>query len=208
MVVWKPPSGQTALIEPIEDARTCLTGVVVEDDGGGADVVVVDLGASPPLGAPDCEVTASFFSPEALYRADATCARHNGDDTVVDLTIHRMERIQRRSSPRAKVTMPIVLSNFDDPDPETGGSVFASVTGESIDIAVGGCRVVTDHQFPHGCDPTVTLHLSDSEELVALAAILEEQDRPDGRHEYRLVFVDPDDDHRERLAALVASVAA
>jgi hypothetical protein len=207
MVVWKPPSGQTALIEPIDDAHTCLTGVVVEDDGGGADVVVVDLGASPPLATPDCEVTASFFSPEALYRAAATCARHNGGDSVVDLTIHRMERIQRRSSPRAQVRMPVVLSNFDDPDPDAGGSVFASVTGESIDVAEGGCRVVTDRQFPHGCDPTVTLHLSDTEELVALAAVLEEQDRPDGRHEYRLVFIDPDDDHRERLAKLVAAAA-
>ena len=207
MVVWKPPCGQTALIEPIDDAHTCLTGVVVEDDSSGAEVVVVDLGASPPLAEPDCEVTASFFSPEALYRAAATCARHNGGDSVVDLTIHRMERIQRRSSPRAQVCVRVVLSNFDDPDPDAGGSVFASVTGESIDVAVGGCRVVTDRQFPHGCDPTVTLHLSDTEELVALAAVLEEQDRPDGRHEYRLVFIDPDDDHRERLAKLVATAA-
>ena len=207
MAVWKPPSGQTALIEPIADAHTCLTGIVVDDDEGGADVVVVDLGASPRLATPDCEVTASFFSPEALYRAAATCARHHGDDAVVDLTIHRMERIQRRTSPRAPMRLPIVLSNFDDPDPDAGGSVFASVTGESIDVAVGGCRVVTERQFPHGCDPTVTLHLSDTEELVALAAVLEEQDRPDGRHEYRLVFIDPDDDHRERLARLVANAA-
>ncbi len=205
MVAWKPPSGQTALIEPIADEHGCLTGVVVDDADG--DVVVVDLGGSPPLSARDCEVTASFFSPEALHRATATCRRHNGDQSIVALTIHEVERIQRRRSPRARVRLPIVLSNFDDPDPEAGGSVFASVTGESIDVAEGGCRVVTERGFPHGCDPTVTLHLSDTEELVALAAVLDEQDRPDGRHEYRLVFIDPDDDHRQRLAALVASAA-
>jgi hypothetical protein len=207
MVDWRPPSGQTALIEPVADAHTCLTGVVLGDGASGHDVVVVDLGASPPLATTSCEVTASFFSPEALYRATATCARRNGDDSIVALTIHEVERIQRRRSPRATVRLPIVLSNFDDPDPDAGGSVFASVTGESIDVAEGGCRVVTEHEFPHGCDPTVTLHLSDTEELVALAAVLEEQNRPDGRHEYRLVFIDPDDDHRERLAKLVASAA-
>lgn len=204
MVVWRPPSGQTALIEPLADAHTCLTGVVV-DEASADDVVVVDLGGSPPLATPDCEVTASFFSPEALYRATATCARHNGDDSIVALTLHEVERIQRRRSPRASVRLPVVLSNFDDTDPEAGGSVFASVTGESIDVAEGGLRVVTEREFPHGCDPTVTLHLSDSEELVALAAVLDEQDRPDGRHEYRLVFIDPDDDHRERLAKLIAA---
>lgn len=204
MGVWRPPSGQTALIEPIADARTCLTGVVI-DDASAEDVVIVDLGGSPPLAMPDCEVTASFFSPDALHRARATCARHNGDDSIVALTLHEVERIQRRRAPRAQVRLPVVLSNFDDPDPEAGGSVFASVTGESIDVAEGGMRVVTEREFPHGCDPTVTLHLSDDEELVALAAVLEEQDRPDGRHEYRLVFIDPDDDHRERLAKLVAA---
>jgi hypothetical protein len=204
MVAWRPPSGQTALIEPIAESHTCLTGVVL-DEVSTDDVVVVDLGGSPPLAMPECEVTASFFAPEALYRARATCARHDGDDSIVDLTLHQVERIQRRRTPRAKVRLPVVLSNFDDPDPEAGGSVFASVTGESIDVAEGGLRVVTELEFPHGCDPTVTLHLSDTEELVALAAVLEEQDRADGRHEYRLVFIDPDDDHRERLAKLIAA---
>jgi hypothetical protein len=204
MVVWRPPSGQTALIEPIADAHTCLTGVVL-DEVSRADVVVVDLGGGPPLATPECEVTASFFSPEALYRAKATCERQDGDHSIVALTLHEVERIQRRRSPRAQMRLPVVLSNFDDTDPDAGGSVFASVTGESIDVAEGGLRVVTERGFPHGCDPTVTLHLSDSEELVALAAVLEDKDRPDGRHEYRLVFIDPDDDHRERLAKLIAA---
>ena len=202
---WRPPAGGTALIEPLSDSTVCLTGVVLDDGDG--DVVVVDLGGSPPPKEPKCEVLASFFSPDALYRTEATLSPHDGREMVVDLTIHQVERIQRRGVPRAKVTLPVVLSNFDSPDPDAGGEVFASVTGQSIDVSEGGCRVVTDRRFPPSCDPTVMLHLSPTEELVALAAVLEEHPRDDGRFEYRLVFIDPEDDHRERLAKVVATAA-
>ena len=202
---WRPPAGGTALIEPLSDSTVCLTGVVLDDGDG--DVVVVDLGGSPPPKEPKCEVLASFFSPDALYRTEATLSPHDGREKVVDLTIHQVERIQRRGVPRAKVTLPVVLSNFDSPDPDAGGEVFASVTGQSIDVSEGGCRVVTDRRFPPSCEPTVMLHLSPTEELVALAAVLEEHPRDDGRFEYRLVFIDPEDDHRERLAKVVAAAA-
>ena len=119
----------------------------------------------------------------------------------------QIERVQRRAAPRARVTLPVVLSNFDHADPDVGGEVFASVTGESIDVSVGGCRVVMNRRFPTSCDPTVMMHLTPDEELVALAAILEEQPHGDGRFEYRLVFIDPEDDHRERLAKVVATAA-
>jgi hypothetical protein len=177
---------------------------VVENEG---DAVVIDLGGSPRPKEPTCEVMASFFSPDALYRIEATLSPHNGQDSVFDLDVHRVQRVQRRGRPRAKVALPVVLSNFDTPDPDAGGEVFASVTGESIDISEGGCRVVTDHRFPPSCDPTVMLHLSPTEELVALAAVLEESKRSDGRFEYRLVFIDPEDDHRERLAKVIAAAA-
>jgi hypothetical protein len=198
---WKPRSGQVAFIEPHAAGGACLTGVVLEDAG---EAVVIDLGGSPGAAEAGSEVTASFFSPDALYRTEATLLPHDGEDTVIDLVIHDVERVQRRESPRTKVAVPIVLSNFDDPDPDAGGSVFASVTGQSIDIGLGGCRVATERRFPSGCDPTVTLHLSATEEVVALAAVLEEQPCPDGRFEYRLVFIDPEDDHQERLADIVA----
>ena len=51
MLEWRPPSGGTALIEPVADSHTCLTGTVLEDvstDEHG-EVVVIDLGGSPPL---------------------------------------------------------------------------------------------------------------------------------------------------------------
>ena len=209
MLEWRPPSGGTALIEPVADSHVCLTGTVLDEEGADeqGEVVVIDLGGSPPLKEPKCDVIASFFSPDALYRTEATLAPHDGRDNVVDLTIHQVERIQRRGAPRARVSLPVVLSNFDSPDPEAGGEVFASVKGESIDVSEGGCRVVTERRFPPSCDPTVMLHLSPTEELVALAAVLEERPTPDGRFEYRLVFIDPEDDHRERLAKVVATAA-
>jgi hypothetical protein len=208
MLEWRPPSGGTALIEPVADSHTCLTGTVLDDEGVDEDdVVVVDLGGSPPPQESKCDVIASFFSPDALYRAEATLTPHDGRANVFDLAIHQVERIQRRGVRRARLTLPVVLSNFDSPDPDAGGNVFASVTGESIDISEGGCRVITDRRFPPACEPTVMLHLSPTEELVALAAVLEERPTDDGRFEYRLVFIDPDDDHRERLAEVVASAA-
>jgi len=202
---WRPPSGGTALIEPVSEHSVCLTGIVLDEPEG--DVVVVDLHGSPAPKEPKCEVLASFFSPDALYRTEATLAPHDGREMVFDLTIHQVERVQRRGARRAKVTLPVVLSNFDSPDLDAGGEVFASVRGESIDVGEGGCRVVTERRFPPSCDPTVMLHLSPSEELVALAAVMEESTRSDGRYEYRLVFIDPEDDHRERLAKLVATAA-
>lgn len=202
---WRPPSGGTALIEPVSERSVCLTGIVLDEPEG--DVVVVDLRGSPAPKEPKCEVLASFFSPDALYRTEATLAPHDGREMVFDLTIHQIERVQRRGARRARVTLPVVLSNFDSPDLDAGGEVFASVRGESIDVGEGGCRVVTERRFPPSCDPTVMLHLSPSEELVALAAVMEETTRSDGRYEYRLVFIDPEDDHRERLAELVATAA-
>ena len=203
---WRPPSGGTALIEPRDDSKVCLTGVVLDEEERD-DVVVVDLHGSPLPQEPKCEVVASFFSPDALYRTEATLAPHDGREMVFDLTIHQVERVQRRGSRRAQVALPVVLSNFDTPDLDAGGEVFASVTGESIDVSEGGCRVVTERRFPPSCDPTVMLHLSPTEELVALAAVLEESSRADGRFEYRLVFIDPEDDHRERLAKVIATAA-
>ena len=43
---WRPPSGGTALIEPVGDSTVCLTGIVLDEED--EDVVVVDLGGSPP----------------------------------------------------------------------------------------------------------------------------------------------------------------
>lgn len=195
---WKPTLGQVALIELASDDAECLTGVVLDAEGG---LMLVDLGASARAFEQSFDVTVSVFDPDALYRIDATLLPRDGGVSIVDLKVRDVERIQRRVTKRAKCTLPVVLSNLDDP------GAFASISGETLDISEGGCRVVVDRRFPPGGDPTVTLHLPNGETLVALAAILEEVRRTDGQCEYRLVFIEPDDGHREILAELVTTAA-
>lgn len=194
-LAWRPSPGQVALIEVQDGGRDCLTGVVVDDIG---EPVVIDLGASPDLPTEDCPVIASFFAPDALYRVRARAAHHDHLDSVIDLTVEEVERVQRRTAPRVKANFPVVLSNFDDPGD------LVSVVGETVDIGLGGCRVRTEKRFPMGCDPTVSLQLPSGDAIVSLAAILQ-SDRITNGFEYRLVFLELEDEDRERLATLVES---
>jgi hypothetical protein len=196
-VAWKPAPGQVALIEVDGDDRECLTGVVLDGQGT---PVVVDLGSSPHLPSEDCEVVASFFAPDALYRMHATAHTHGDHQAVIDLRIHEIERVQRRSVPRVPLAAPVVLSNFDSPGD------MVSVLGETIDIGLGGCRVRTAKPFPAGCDPTLSLQLPQGDALVVLAAVLQ-VNIIDGLFEYRLVFLSVDDDDQARLNALVTVAA-
>ncbi len=201
---WKPAPGQVALIELSTGGNECLTGVVLDDDGEGS--VVVDLGASPRPPQPECEVVASFFAPDALYRMKATLSPHGTRDAVIDLNVHDVERVQRRTAPRVRLSIPVVLSNFDDPAAEDSGG-FTSVVGQSLDIGEGGCRVLVPRPFPSGCDPTVTLQLPAGDRVVALAAVLQAAAAPGGGYEYRLVFLEMEELDRLRLAELVATPA-
>lgn len=213
---WRPAPGQVALIE-VPGGDECLTGVVVGGDApepvAAVDIdvehapVVVDLGASPKPPTADCEVIASFFAPDALYRLTATATPHNGGDKVIDLRVHAIERVQRRAATRARLNLHATLSNFDDP------GALTSVVGETVDLGEGGCRVRTERPFPTGCDPTLTIAMPDGEPIVALAAILQAQVVPaDDQYrlvfEYRLVFLDMDDADRLRLADLARHPAA
>lgn len=200
---WKPAPGQVALIELNTGNNDCLTGVVLDDDGEGS--VVVDLGASPRPPQPECEVVASFFAPDALYRMKATLSPHGDREAVIDLDIHDIERVQRRTAPRARLSIPVVLSNFDDPADDDPS--FTSVKGHSVDLGEGGCRVLVPSPFPSGCDPTVTLQLPSGNTVVALAAVLQAAAVAGGGYEYRLVFLEMEELDRLRLAELVAAPA-
>ena len=203
---WKPVPGQVALIELSDGGNDCLTGVVLAGDEDND--IVIDLGFSPKPEHVDCEVVASFFAPDALYRMTATLAPHDGGpDKVIDLRVHDIERVQRRNAPRARITIPVVMSNFDDPSAEDSGS-FSSLVGESLDIGEGGCRALMPKPFPSGCDPTVTLQLPTGETVVALAAVLQANATTDGRYEYRLVFLELEDVDRLRLAELINAPAS
>lgn len=187
---WRPTPGQVALVE-LEERDDCLTGVVVPSSEG---EVTIDLGASPGRPTEQCTVSVSFFAPDALYRVSGT-ARPHPKDAVIDLTIHEVERVQRRTSPRATVTIRAALSVFDD------DGAFLSVVGKTIDIGEGGCRVRTSMPFPSQKSPTVSVHLPDGRTLAAAAEILQATSI-DGRFEYRLAFLELEKDERTQLAEL------
>src|SRR5688572_6616520 len=162
----------------------------------------------PEARAPRVRGRRQLLRADALYRMSATLSPHDGGpDKVIDLTIHDIERVQRRTAPRARITIPVVMSNFDDPSAEDSGT-FSSLVGESLDIGEGGCRALMPKPFPSGCDPTVTLQLPSGETVVALGADLQANVATDGRYEYRLVFLELEDLDRLRLAELIASPAS
>ena len=189
-VLWRPGPGQVTLLELAHDAARCMTGVVMSVDDT---TVTVDMGASPELPEPGEEVVASFFTPEALFRLHAATRHREG--ATVELGVRGVERVQRRQSPRARATLPVVLSDFDSPNEPV------SVRGETVDIGKGGCRVRTAQPFPPGSDPTVSLRLPDGDSVVTLAAVLQ-ADHNGGGWEYRLVFMGLEDDDSKRLADL------
>jgi hypothetical protein len=185
---WRPAAGQLALIEP-DDAspgRDCLTGVVMPGDR-----LLVDLGASPRLERNPATVLASFFCPDALYRVTGTASEVEGRDGVVALTVDSLERVQRRTAPRVRAILPVSLS-----------SEKAPVRGETIDVALGGCRVVTDVPLPLE-ESTLTIDLPDGDPLVARGVVLDVS-LSSGRWEYRIAFSEMADPERERLSRLVA----
>jgi hypothetical protein len=182
--VWMPALGQVALIE-FGDGD----GVVLEAD---AERLRVDVGAGHGEPRTSDEVVASFFTPEALYRVRATVGRDDDREATVDLTVREVERVQRRTSPRVRVALPAVMSDFDGP------GRLISVRGETVDIGAGGCRVRTLRPFPPGSDPTVSIRLPEGEPVVTLAAILQAL-QDDGYWDYRLVFMGIEDDDARRL---------
>ena len=189
---WKPAPGQVALIELADDADHCLTGVVMSDSNG---TVSIDLGASPTAPDTETEVVASFFTPEALYRVKAHAVPRKEQKKVIDLTVDDVERVQRRAAPRSRIELRAALTAFE------GDSDFASVVGTTVDIGPGGCRVRTEKQFPPGNDPTVTIQLPDGDTLALLAQILQVQ-ADDGTFEYRLAFMEVNEDESKKLVAL------
>jgi len=189
---WKPAPGQVALIELADDAEHCLTGVVMADGNGS---VAIDLGASPTAPDAEIDVVASFFTPEALYRVKAHAVPRKEQKAVIDLTVDDVERVQRRAAPRARVELRAAMTAFE------GDSDFASVVGTTIDIGPGGCRLRTEKQFPPGNDPTITLQMPNGETVALFGQILQVQTEGDA-FEYRIAFMDVEDEDGKKLLAL------
>lgn len=198
---WRPAAGQIALIERGDDEGQRVTGVVLGASGG---PIVIHLGGSRPAVSPG-EVVASFVGPDALYRMHATLSLHDGTEDTIDLIGHSVERVQRRSATRVALRAPVVLSNFDEPAPGASAT-FSSIQGESVDMGEGGCRVRVPEPFPPGCDPTVSLELPSGRMVVALAAISQVTELPDGRFEYRLVFLQIDRADQSAIRDVIAGL--
>lgn len=191
--MWRPNPGQIALVEPVdaEPGQECLTGVVVPGEH-----VTIDLGASPRPPAGISEVVVSFFAPEALYRLTAQ-ADHHGDG-LLELDVLDVERVQRRSTPRALMALPVRLRPAG-PD----GAGASVLLGETVDVSAGGCRVTTANPWSEDTDPILLMELPDGGSLVTEARVITSDLGPVG-WEYRLAFPAIAETDRERLTRLVA----
>jgi hypothetical protein len=185
---WRPAAGQIALIEPVDASpgRDCLTGVVVPGDR-----ILIDLGSSPRPDSDAAEVVASFFAPDALYRLFAKA--HQEDDGLLSLDVSALERVQRRANPR--VQLPVRLGVGDQAE-------AALLSGETVDLSTGGCRVMTDRPWPTEADPVVTIDLPDGGAVCTQARVVTVDLNGDG-WEYRLAFPGIDEADAERLSRLV-----
>ena len=190
---WRPAPGQLALIEPEGSSDICLTGVVMPADDG---VVTVDLGASPDALKGGGQVLVSFFAPDALYRVTANARTHEDAQAVIDLDVLEIERVQRRSRPRARAATAAALTAFDS------SGEFVVVVGETIDVGLGGCRVRMPQAFRASSTPTLSLRLPDGTTVVTPVETHEERELVSGRFEYRLEFVGLADDDEKRLTTL------
>ena len=188
---WRPAAGQIALIEPVDASpgRDCLTGVVVPGDR-----ILIDLGASPRPESDPAEVVASFFAPDALYRLFAKANQEDGG--LMSLDVSALERVQRRANPRVQLVLPVRLG-VGECEEET------LLSGETVDLSTGGCRVMTDRPWPTEADPVVTIDLPDGENLCTQARVVTVDLNGDG-WEYRLAFPGIAETDAERLSRLVA----
>jgi len=187
---WKPTPGQIALIEPVgaSPGRDCLTGVVVPDER-----IVVDLGASPRPDGDVSDVVASFFAPEALYRLTGKATLES--DGLLVLDVAGVERVQRRTAPRVRLSLPVRMGMGER-------AVRTIVSGETVDLSTGGCRVTTDRPWPDDSDPVLSIDLPDGGAVVTPARVITVDLSGDG-WEYRLAYPTMSGDDRERLSRLV-----
>lgn len=195
---FRPRAGQVVLLEYEGDHAegTCLTGLVVKDEGGD---VTIDVGASGPAPAEGSKVVASVFAPEALYRLHATARPGRGGLVALD-PVHEIERVQRRSWPRRALHLSVTLVPLDGTGTDAD---FTGVAGRTVDVGVGGMRVETIQPLPGGIDPSVMMTLEDGTSMFLPTRVVHVDIGPESC-EYRLAFHELPEDDAARLAALVS----
>jgi PilZ domain-containing protein len=187
--------GQVVLLERVGDGETTpLTGVVLES--ATAEIVTIDLMAPPAPDLDGVEVTVSVFAPEAMYRARATL-RLRGDGHRAELgDLDPEDPVQRRRWPRRTMSLPVSVVTVDEETP-------AGVVGETIDLSLGGARIVTHEPLPATGDPLVALTLPDGGVLLMQGRVVHSAKTSDA-FTYGLVFPDIEGDDAARLSEVLA----
>ena len=141
------------------------------------------------------QVTVRVFAEDALYLISGTATAY-GANLVCDPDV-AIERIQRRRWPRKRMELPVRLCAVEN------GAHVGGVPGRTIDVSVGGVRVLALREVEGEGDPMVILNLPDGSTIVAATSTVAVEDLGDGWR-YRLAFRDLDGDDADRLAALTA----
>jgi hypothetical protein len=163
--------------------------------------IAIDLGAQAPLPAPEEPVIVSVYAPDALYRLRGTARAARPEGVIVLEPVQGVERIQRRSAARVPIQVGVTLSFLDDPSP-----MIESIVGRTLDIGLGGLRVLTLRPVPHR-DPTVMFTLPTGRSIVGATLVLSEDVIAEG-YEVRLSFKDLDPDDVVALRELVEAYTA
>jgi hypothetical protein len=189
--------GQIVLVERVGAAAAePFTGVVLESPA--TSVIALDLMTPPTADLHDVRVQVSVFAPEAMYRAVATLRLTSGHRAHLE-DVEAEEPVQRRRWPRQPIALPVSLVPVDDVAP-------AGIMGETIDISVGGVKIVTQQPLPPGSDPLVAITLPDGDVLLMLGRVVHTSRTPDA-FTYGVVFPDIDGDDAARLSEVVAVAA-
>lgn len=188
---WRPPVGTTTLVEPEDGDLEPLTATVLDDDR-----LLLDVGASPRPRAETFDAVASFFTPDALLRVTGVMTLTGDDGAIYELVVKDVQRVERRTSRRVDMELPVAMIVTDAEPPLT-------VLGHTVNISAGGCRVVTDRPLPVGTEPTVSVALGDGCNVLAGCSVLCTEHHAE-EWDYRLMFTAIDPADRDRIAALTA----
>ena len=117
---------------------------------------------------------------------------------MTTIEAERVRGADRRRWPRVKVRLPVRLV-------DTEGS-FSVLSGETVDIGVGGLRAQVDGPLSGSVEATVCIDLTSGHALVCEALVAGGGAVDDG-WEYRLAFRNLDDDDIAALEEVVEHAA-
>lgn len=186
--------GQVVLVEWPDADLAAVTGLVLTVGHG---ALHVDLTSDIRPDLDGTEVVLSVFASEAMYRAHATLWLK--EDRVAELrNLVADEPIQRRRWPRCRVSLAVSMVPVDG---------ATCVCGETVDLSMGGTRVVTHEPLPLGQDPLLAITMPEGDIVLIPSRVIRAEHESDG-FSYGLVFPEVDGDEAARIAGLVAKTCA